>query len=108
MLISAARRAEQTASNGCLCRRGNSTASISVSEKANLRAGQATRQGHIVIAPRWGKDHQQAYEYSTREHAAVLFSLRDAMQKFAADSSAASGTTNLGALLKAKLNEQKQ
>jgi len=32
----------------------------------------------------------------------------DAMQKFASDSSAASGTTNLGALLKAKLNEQKQ
>ncbi|WP_332674632.1 30S ribosomal protein S1 [Aromatoleum sp.] len=31
----------------------------------------------------------------------------DAMQKLAADSSAASGTTNLGALLKAKLNEQK-
>jgi len=32
----------------------------------------------------------------------------EAMNKLAADSSAASGTTNLGALLKAKLNEQKQ
>ncbi|MBI1906858.1 MAG: 30S ribosomal protein S1 [Rhodocyclales bacterium] len=32
----------------------------------------------------------------------------DAMSKMASDSSAASGTTNLGALLKAKLNEQKQ
>ncbi|AMO35627.1 30S ribosomal subunit protein S1 [Thauera humireducens] len=32
----------------------------------------------------------------------------EAMSKFASDSSAASGTTNLGALLKAKLNEQKQ
>ncbi len=30
------------------------------------------------------------------------------MSKMASDSSAASGTTNLGALLKAKLNEQKQ
>ncbi|ENO90136.1 30S ribosomal protein S1 [Thauera linaloolentis] len=32
----------------------------------------------------------------------------EAMSKLASDSSAASGTTNLGALLKAKLNEQKQ
>ncbi|MFT3758783.1 30S ribosomal protein S1 [Thauera sp.] len=32
----------------------------------------------------------------------------EAMNKLASDSSAASGTTNLGALLKAKLNEQKQ
>ena len=32
----------------------------------------------------------------------------DAMQKLASESSAATGTTNLGALLKAKLNEQKQ
>jgi small subunit ribosomal protein S1 len=30
----------------------------------------------------------------------------EAMQKLAADSGAASGTTNLGALLKAKLNQQ--
>jgi small subunit ribosomal protein S1 len=32
----------------------------------------------------------------------------DALSKLASDSAAASGTTNLGALLKAKLNEQKQ
>ncbi|MFN3986949.1 MAG: 30S ribosomal protein S1 [Rhodocyclaceae bacterium] len=32
----------------------------------------------------------------------------DALNKLASDSAAASGTTNLGALLKAKLNEQKQ
>ncbi|AVZ80747.1 30S ribosomal protein S1 [Zoogloeaceae bacteirum Par-f-2] len=32
----------------------------------------------------------------------------EAMQKLASESSAAAGTTNLGALLKAKLNEQKQ
>jgi small subunit ribosomal protein S1 len=30
------------------------------------------------------------------------------MQKLASESAAATGTTNLGALLKAKLNEQKQ
>lgn len=57
-----------------------------VLEKTGQRGGQATRQGYIVIAPKWGKDHQQEYEYSTREHAAVLFSLRDAMQKFSIDS----------------------
>ena len=32
----------------------------------------------------------------------------EAMNKLASESSAATGTTNLGALLKAKLNEQKQ
>lgn len=57
-----------------------------VLEKTGQRGGQATRQGYIVIAPKWGKDHQMEYEYSTREHAAVLFPLRDAMQKFAVDS----------------------
>jgi small subunit ribosomal protein S1 len=31
---------------------------------------------------------------------------QEAMQKFSSDSSAATGTTNLGALLKAKLNQQ--
>lgn len=49
------------------------------------RGGQATRQGYIVIAPQWSKEHQQSYEYSTREHAAVLFSLRDAIKRFAID-----------------------
>jgi predicted esterase len=55
-------------------------------EKLKLRAGQATRHGYIVLAPKWTKEHQQSYEYSSREHAAVLFSLRDAMQRFAIDS----------------------
>ena len=32
----------------------------------------------------------------------------EAMNKLASESSASAGTTNLGALLKAKLNEQKQ
>lgn len=55
-------------------------------EKAKSRLGQATRHGYIVIAPKWTKEHQQHYEHSSREHAAVLFSLRDALQKFAIDS----------------------
>lgn len=57
-----------------------------VLEKTGQRGGQATRHGYIVIAPRWAKDHQTEYEYSTREHAAVLFPVRDAMQKFSIDS----------------------
>jgi predicted esterase len=55
------------------------------SEKAKARLGQATRQGYIVIAPAWTKEHQRSYEYSAREHAAVLFSLRDACRRFSID-----------------------
>ncbi|NDC62754.1 MAG: peptidase [Planctomycetia bacterium] len=51
-----------------------------------LRRGQAARHGTIVIAPAWGREHQAAYEYSAREHAAVLASLRHAMRCFAIDS----------------------
>ena len=49
------------------------------------RRGQATRHGYIVIAPKWGSEHQQNYGYSAREHAAVLNSLRDACRRFAVD-----------------------
>lgn len=56
------------------------------SQKSKVRSGQATRQGYIVIAPKWTKDLQQSYEFSAREHAVVLGSLRDAMQKFSIDS----------------------
>jgi predicted esterase len=55
------------------------------SEKAQARLGQSSRQGYIVIAPAWTKQHQRAYEYSPREHATVLFSLRDACQRFSID-----------------------
>lgn len=47
--------------------------------------GQATRHGYIVIAPEWSREHQQQYEWSAREHAAVLLSLRDACKRFAID-----------------------
>ncbi len=49
------------------------------------RLGQATRHGYIVIAPEWTAEHQKKYEYSAREHAAVLNPLRDACRRFAVD-----------------------
>jgi predicted esterase len=51
-----------------------------------VRQGQAARHGTIVIAPAWSREHQTAYEYSAREHAAVLMSLRAAMRSFSIDS----------------------
>ncbi len=51
----------------------------------NERRGQATRHGYIVIAPAYGKLHQGHYEYSLREHQAVLDSLRDACRRFSID-----------------------
>jgi predicted esterase len=50
-----------------------------------MRLGQAARQGYIVIAPEWTKPHQVKYEYSAREVAAVLGSLRDASRRFSID-----------------------
>lgn len=53
--------------------------------KTQIRYGQATRHGYIVIAPKWTREHQRKYEYSSREHAAVLFTLRDACKRLAID-----------------------
>ena len=50
------------------------------------RLGQASRRGYIVVAPFWGQEHQTSYEYSAREHAAVLGSLREASRHFSIDS----------------------
>ena len=50
-----------------------------------VRQGQAARHGTIVIAPAWAGDAQTAYEYSAREHAVVLGSLRAAVRSFAID-----------------------
>lgn len=55
------------------------------SAKAGMRYGQATRHGYIVIAPVWTREHQREYEFSVREHAAVLWSLRDAIRRFSID-----------------------
>jgi predicted esterase len=51
-------------------------------EQSQLRLGQAARHGYIVVAPQWARPHQTSYEYSAREHAAVLYSLRDACRRF--------------------------
>jgi predicted esterase len=53
--------------------------------KGGWRSGQATRYGYIVIAPEWTTAHQKQYNYSAREHAAVLSCLRDASQRLAID-----------------------
>jgi predicted esterase len=50
-----------------------------------VRRGQADRHGTIVIAPQWGRPGQAAYEYSAREHAAVLNAVRAATKRFAID-----------------------
>ena len=49
------------------------------------RAGQASRYGYIVVAPAWAAEHQKKYQYSAREHAAVLNCLRDACRRFSID-----------------------
>lgn len=53
--------------------------------ESGTRHGQAARRGYIVIAPKWQKPHQREYEFSLREHAAVLFSLRDAIRRMSID-----------------------
>jgi predicted esterase len=55
------------------------------SPEAQTRYGQATRHGYIVIAPQWTREHQRQYEFSDREHAAVLQPLRDACKRFSID-----------------------
>lgn len=48
-------------------------------------AGQASRYGYLVLAPAWTLEHQKQYQYSAREHAAVLDTLRAACQRFSID-----------------------
>ncbi len=57
----------------------------SYSPNLQMRMGQGARHGFIVIAPVWTQPHQRKYEFTFREHAAVLFSLRDASQRFSID-----------------------
>jgi predicted esterase len=47
--------------------------------------GQATRHGYITLAVEWMTPHQSEYEYSAREHYAVLGALRDACRRFSID-----------------------
>jgi predicted esterase len=55
------------------------------SDQALTRQGQAARRGYIVIAPKWKKPFQREYEFTLREHASVLFALRDACQRVSID-----------------------
>jgi small subunit ribosomal protein S1 len=82
-----------------------------------LRASEAAahRVDDLTTVLKEGQDVETMIINVDRKTRSINLSIRakdqaeqsDAMQKLASDSSAASGTTNLGALLKAKLNEQK-
>jgi pimeloyl-ACP methyl ester carboxylesterase len=50
------------------------------------RQGQSMRHGYIVVAVDWLKPKQFYYEFSLREHEAVLTTLRDACRRFSIDS----------------------
>ena len=50
-----------------------------------IRLGQADRFGYIVIAPYWAKEQQTSCSYSEDEHAAVLYTLRDAYRRLSID-----------------------
>lgn len=54
-------------------------------KEKQVRLGQATRRGYIVVAPVWSAENQSNYDYSAREHAAVLYCLRDACRRFSVD-----------------------
>lgn len=49
------------------------------------RRGHAARNGTIVIAPAWARPQQTSYDYSAREHAAVLAALRESLRRFSVD-----------------------
>ena len=51
----------------------------------NSRTGYAARNGYIVVAPQWSRFKQPRYEYTAREHHAVLSSLRHAMRRSSID-----------------------
>jgi pimeloyl-ACP methyl ester carboxylesterase len=51
----------------------------------NVRMGQASRNGYIVLAIDWRLAGQASYEYSAREHATVTKALRMALRKFSVD-----------------------
>jgi hypothetical protein len=49
------------------------------------RRGHAMRYGYITIAVDWQKPHQFDYEFTAREHLAVLSAVRDASRRFSVD-----------------------
>lgn len=54
-------------------------------QEGGWRAGQASRHGYIVVAPQWASEYQKSYQFSAREHGAVLYTLRDAFRRFSID-----------------------
>jgi predicted esterase len=54
-------------------------------EVTGPRRGQAMRHGYITIAVEWLEPHQYRYDYSLREHTAVLTCLRDACRRLSID-----------------------
>jgi hypothetical protein len=54
-------------------------------DQNGARLGQATRHGYLVIGVEWAQPHQLTYDYTAREHQAVLGSLRDACRRFSVD-----------------------
>jgi predicted esterase len=57
----------------------------SFNEEKRARYGQASRHGYIVLAPVWSSEKQTHYKFSAREHAAVLYTLRDLCRRFSVD-----------------------
>jgi predicted esterase len=55
------------------------------SKQTDLRLGQASRHGYIVIAPAWTKPYQNKYEYSAQEHGKVLYALQNSIKRFSID-----------------------
>ena len=56
-----------------------------VNDRLGTRFGQAMRNGYIVVAVDWKMPGQFEYKYSAREHATVLKSFRQALQRFSID-----------------------
>ncbi len=54
-------------------------------KQTDLRLGQASRHGYIVIAPAWTKPYQNKYEYSAQEHGKVLYALQNSFKRFSID-----------------------
>ena len=54
-------------------------------KQTDLRLGQASRHGYIVIAPAWTKPYQNKYEYSAQEHGKVLYALQNSLKRFSID-----------------------
>ncbi len=50
-----------------------------------LRFGQATRFGYIVVSPAWMDDHQPEYQYTEGEKDRILTVLRDGMRRTSID-----------------------